>query len=321
MVTSSNEMRKAINKSFLLDRFWIYQKERFPFFQNGLLIFAFTFSAISYSRICRKASGFIDLGQFIIGAITAFLFFFLMRVFDEFKDAQDDAKYRSYRPVPRGLISLRELWWIGFGVILIQIITNFLIMPVMLGVYFLVLIYLLLMTKEFFVRQWLKAHPVAYMLSHLIIMLLINFYTAGLDWINAGEDTPPKGLVFFLITTFLNGIVIEIGRKIRSREAEEVGVETYSALYGSKKSTLTWILILFSTFIFAVIASYVAGFGNIALIILVSLLVSGLFVSFRFIKTQQQSHAKQIEQMAWIWTLGMYLTLGAVPMLINYFKG
>jgi 4-hydroxybenzoate polyprenyltransferase len=320
MIATENDQYLYEKDKSLIERFWIYQSERFPFFQHGLMILTFTFSAVSYSRICRGETGFISPINFIIGAITSFCFFFLLRVFDEFKDAEDDANFRPYRPVPRGLISLKEIGWIGFGVIILQISLNFAIMPVMLWAYVIGLAYMGLMTKEFFVSSWLKSHPIVYMVSHMAIMPMIDFYTTGLDWINAGMKAP-HGLVFFLIVTFLNGIVIEIGRKIRSKEAEEYGVETYSTLWGSKRATVIWLVTLFITFIFANAASYFAGFGSTALIFLIIFIALCSFPALRFIKTQNQSDAKKIELAAGIWTIGMYLTLGAVPMIINLIRG
>ncbi|HYF04413.1 MAG TPA: hypothetical protein VEC36_13600, partial [Patescibacteria group bacterium] len=225
-------MKKNVeNTAPFLKRFWQYQSERFPFFKNGLLITVFTFSAASYSRIYRGADGFIPFEHFLIGAVTAILLFFLLRIADEFKDAKDDAEFRPYRPVPRGLISLKELGTTAVAVILFQIILNGIFLPKLLPAYFLALAYLAIMTKEFFVHDWLKRRPIIYMASHMVILPMIDFYTSGLDWIQNGVSAP-RGLIFFLISTFLNGIVIEIGRKIRASEAEEHGVETYSALYG-----------------------------------------------------------------------------------------
>ena len=91
-----------------LKRFWIYQSERFPFFSYGLMVFSFAFSAMSYSKILRGDTEF-SIMALIIGTMTSFGYFFLLRLFDEFKDAEDDAKYRPYRAVPRGLISFKEL--------------------------------------------------------------------------------------------------------------------------------------------------------------------------------------------------------------------
>ena len=62
-----------------------------------------------------------------IGGVSAgrlrdvLLFFLQLRIADEFKDYEDDARYRPYRPVPRGLVSLRELAWVGVGAAAIQL--------------------------------------------------------------------------------------------------------------------------------------------------------------------------------------------------------
>ncbi|MES2766043.1 MAG: UbiA family prenyltransferase [Bacteroidota bacterium] len=304
------------NSAPFLKRFWQYQSERFPFAKNGFLIAVFTFSAASYSRIYRGAEGFIPFKNFLIGAITAILLFFLLRLADEFKDAEDDAKYRPYRPVPRGLISLKELAITGICVILFQIILNALFLPKLLSAYFLALAYLALMTKEFFVHNWLKRRPIIYMASHMVILPMIDFYTSGLDWIQNGVSAP-RGLIFFLISTFLNGIVIEIGRKIRAPEAEEHGVETYSALYGSRRATWTWIAVTSVTFLSAVVAAWFAGFGMPGFFGLLIFLIIALIPALKFLKTANQTDAAKIETAAGIWTIGMYLTLGAVPFIIK----
>ena len=92
----------------IFKRFWIYQSERFPVFSYGLMVLTFAFSAMSYSKILRGDFDFSIL-TLLIGAMTSFGYFFLLRIFDEFKDADDDAKYRPYRAVPRGLVSFKEL--------------------------------------------------------------------------------------------------------------------------------------------------------------------------------------------------------------------
>ena len=304
----------------LIARFWEYQKERFPMLRHGMLIAVFTFSAASYSRICRGAGGFIPIDHFIAGAITSFLLFFLLRVFDEFKDAEEDARYRPYRPVPRGLIALRELGWIGVSVVLFLLAINALVVPAMIPALLLVLVYMSVMAKEFFVREWLKRHPIAYLLSHMLVMPMIDLYTTGLDWINAGV-APPRGLEFFLLLTLLNGIVIEVGRKIRAPEAEETGVETYSALYGPGRAAISWIAILLLTWGSAVFAAFYAGFGAVGFGVLSGFLLLCGYPAVRFLRSRSQAHAALIETAAGIWTIGMYLTLGAAPMVIDLIRG
>ena len=43
-----------------------------------------------------------------------------LRLADEFKDFEEDSRYRPYRPVPRGLVSLRDLAWVWAGCIALQ---------------------------------------------------------------------------------------------------------------------------------------------------------------------------------------------------------
>jgi 4-hydroxybenzoate polyprenyltransferase len=196
------------NSRSFFARFIIYQKERFPFFQHGILIIAFTFSSVNYSLNARNGTDTPDWQVWITGAVTSFLFFFLLRLFDEFKDAEDDGKYRPYRPVPRGLVSFPEVRAMIIFSLAVIIILNAILIPRMLPIIFIVLLYLTLMTKEFFVPQWLKSHPVLYMTSHMFIMPLFDLYTTGLDWHLQKED-PSEFLLLFLIISFFNGMVIE----------------------------------------------------------------------------------------------------------------
>ena len=283
------------------------------------MVLTFAFSAMSYSKILRNDFGF-SFFTLLIGAMTSFGYFFLLRIFDEFKDAEDDAKYRPYRAVPRGLVSFRELKWLAIIIIGLQCILNAIFIPKMLWIWCLVIIYMFIMAKEFFVRDWLRKHPVAYLVSHMMVMPVIDFYTTGLDW-NNNSISMPKGLIIFLIVTFLNGVVIEIGRKIRAKEAEENGVETYSYLWGEKGAAIVWLCVLFTTFIFANIACFHAGFGGMTFVFLIFFLLFCAIPALQFLKYREQKFAAEIETMAGIWTLGMYLSLGGIPMIWHFIGG
>ena len=185
------------NNASFLHRFYLYQKERFPFLGHGLLVASFSFSAISYSRICRGAEGFVSSKTFLTGIFITITLFLLVRIFDECKDAEDDAKYRSELPVPRGLVSLRELALIAIIIVILQVSVNLFFFPKMLIIYLAVIAYLLLMGKEFFVSRWLKKHQFWYVTSHMFIIPLINMYASGLDWKVEGAH-PPKDCFSFL---------------------------------------------------------------------------------------------------------------------------
>lgn len=321
----------ATNSDPLWKRLWQYQAERFPLFKNGPLIAIFAFSSASFSRLSRGAEGFIPIGNYIVGAITAILFFALLRIADEFKDAADDASYRPYRAVPRGLVSLRELRWAGFIILAIIVVLNILFLPRMLPVVALVLGYMGLMTAEFFVPSWLKARPLAYLATHMMIVPFFDFYTTGLDWIN-GRATPSWALLLFLLVTYCNTLAIEIGRKIRAPEFEEHGVETYSALYGPRRATIAWLAILSTSLVLAIVASTVGSIAHdagrtwavllLAVVFLVPLIVSRKFLasvdpSPRDGRSVDNKYAARFETISGLWVASVYIMLGAVPMLLH----
>ncbi len=305
---------KQDNSKNLLQRFYIYQKERFPVLAHGAMITAFTFSAVSYSRICRGAEGFIGTQDFLIGIFATITLFFLVRVFDEFKDKEDDAKYRRYLPVPRGLISLRELKIIGSIVALIQIAVIAYFQIDMLWLYAIVIGYLMLMGAEFFVPQWLKKRQILYITSHMVIIPLVDIYSSGLDWLLAGS-TAHWGLAFFFGVSYMNGLVLEFGRKIRPPEGEEEGVVSYTALYGTKGGTFAWLGLLFATLLIAIAASHYAGYGITAYVVLCSFFCIFALAGILFIRKPSAKLAKAIEYSSAGWTVLMYLSLGGIPML------
>ena len=59
------------------------------------------------------------------------------------------------------------------------------------------------------------------MTSHMLILPLVDLYATACDWWVAGLRRPPPGLYWFLVVSYLNGIVIEIGRKTRAPADEE----------------------------------------------------------------------------------------------------
>src|SRR5258705_11926241 len=110
--------------------------------------------------------GMISIG---VAFATCFLFFLQLRIADEFKDFEEDSRYRPYRPVPRGLIKLRELGVVFVLAAAVQLFLalalNWELLLVLAGVW----IYLALMSREFFVRDWLKARPFTSMWVHMVV--------------------------------------------------------------------------------------------------------------------------------------------------------
>lgn len=297
-----------------MNRWWIYQQERFPLLAHGPLIAAFSASAVGYSALLRGGRpAALSFGVAFLGSLGSFL---LLRIADEFKDAEEDARYRPYRPVPRGLVQLRELAAIGVAVALLQLLLAVSVGWPLVGLLAVTWAYFLLMSREFFARTWLKARPVAYLFSHMLIMPLIDWFATGCDWVRADASMPP-GLFWFLAASFCNGVVIELGRKIRAPGQEEPGVETYSALWGRPAAVAAWLAALVATLGCALAAAQRIAFVVPLAAVLAALLVVAAGVGIRFVRTPRPGLARGIEACSGGWTLALYLTLGVVPLLLG----
>ena len=243
--------------------------------------------------------------------VTVFLFFLQLRIADEFKDFEDDRRYRPYRPVPRGLITLGELAWLGILSLGLQLGFALWLYPPLVSLLLLVWLYLGLMSQEFFVGTWLKQHPIVYMLSHMVIMPLINLYATACDWLV--QSSPLPGIGWYLVASFLNGMVIEVGRKIRAPQDEELGVGTYSALWGIDRALLVWWSMIGSAGMVSIIAATSEAMKLVmtALVLVFGLGTGLLGVAFSRQPTTQRS--RSIEALSGLWVLLLYFALGLAP--------
>ena len=98
-----------------MNRWIVYQRERFPLAAHAPLVAAFSTSAVCFSSLARGHFAVPHASSLFVAFATSLLFFLQLRIADEIKDADDDARFRPYRPVPRGLVSLAELKAIGFA--------------------------------------------------------------------------------------------------------------------------------------------------------------------------------------------------------------
>lgn len=295
-----------------MNRWWVYQRERFPLLAHGPLIAAFSASAVSYSTLLRGETTLPVAGTLVAFA-SALLFFLQLRIADEFKDHDEDLRHRPYRPVPRGLVSLRELGWVGAGAALIQLALALALKPALAPILAMVWAYLALMSVEFFVPAWLKARPVTYMWTHMLIMPMIDFYATACDWLVRGAALP-DGLLWFLLVSFFNGIVIEIGRKTRAPADEEAGVETYSALWGRAGAVRAWLGAMAVCAACALLAAHAIDFLLPAGAVLGALLLAAAAVGLRFVRVAAAGAGRRLEMLSGTWTLAMYLMVGVVPL-------
>ena len=77
----------------------------------------------------------------------------------------------------------------------------------------------------------------------------------------------PHALGWFLAVTFLNGLVVEVGRKMRAPQDEEPGVETYTAMWGRAGATAVWTGAIACNVALATIAAAHVGFARVDLVV------------------------------------------------------
>lgn len=208
-------------------RLRIYQRERFPVLLNGVMTLALCAGSIAAFRH--------DAGFSLVGILPAFLavfpIFFVMRVADEHKDLAEDRLYRPERPVPRGLVSLGELRVAGLIALALPVGLALFLAPAALVPLLLALVWVGAMSAEFGVPRWLKAHPLVYLVSHMLVMPLLALLAVSFTVRDPSTLMVPS-LIPILGLAFLAGTTLEVGRKVWGAEKERDGVETYSKLWG-----------------------------------------------------------------------------------------
>ena len=296
-----------------ITRFHQYLNERFPPLQHGLLIATFSFSALGYSLICR-GKNFIPWTDFAAGVGVIIGIFYLLRVADEHKDAAEDRLNRPHLPVPRGLVSLRELRGTAIAVLALQIGVIGWFFPQLYALHFAILGYLALMTVEFGVPKWLQARPLFYVTSHMLIIPLVDLFASGLDWRLAGAAAPAQ-MGWFFALSFFNGLVLEVGRKLRAPANEEPN--TYSYQFGAARASALFFGVLCATVCLALATVYAAGLPlRYGAWLFVFVPVAAALIR-SYLKNQTTASAKRLEILSGVWTLAMYLSVGGAPFLFH----
>ena len=290
----------------MTNRWWQYQRERFPVLTHGVLIGVFTYSAISISTQLRGHVVLPDVSVDLAAFMNALIVFLHLRIADEFKDHGDDVRFRPHLPVPRGLVTLSELGWLAAIGACVQLELALLLMVVW--------FWLALMSKEFFVSDWLKVRPLCYMASHMLVMPLIAFYISAFDWLRGGE-APPAGLPWFLMVCFFGGIVLEVGRKIRAPEEERPGVATYSVAWGRRNASLVWLGAMVLALTCALPVALRISFFGPMVALMVALVSGALIVAGSFLAKPKSPRAKLVEHASGVCILFLYMALGPVPLL------
>lgn len=340
MNQSNINSKKSIIQN--IKNFKIYLNERFPLGKNSIFVLIFTLSGYIYTGLLYNSKIINQIfskeikvpmpwHKIVALFIIIFMFFFQLRITDEFKDYEEDLKYRAYRPVQRGIISLKSLGKIGIATVIIQIMLAHVIDPEIIYFMIFVWIYMFLMAKEFFIKKWLTKRILIYALSHVVIMIFITlvivsatqyivldgaeniFEFGALQWYRHNIDF---ALIPLFTLNYLNGIVLEIGRKTRRADEEEHGVQTYSKLWGKKKAAVI-LSLLFAVEYFLVILglsyTYEKYFLFSGLVLLIILIIS-IYFMIKFLK--KDLSGKIVESVSGLWIVLSSMGLGLLPYFV-----
>ncbi len=274
-------------------KWYTYQKERFPIATYGLYIFSIVFGTFCFAT---ESKNWIMLIPMFVVALLQFL---MVRIVDEFKDFEEDSKYRPYRPVPRGLVSLKELGILGGICAIIQIGLTAILNLKGLIYLSLVWIFFAIMSKSFFIKKLVDKHILLEVTLDEFLMPLLVLY------LSTFVTTISVKLIPFLILSYLGSWIVEIARKIRCKEDEENGVKTYTAVFGIPKAT-TIVVVLEA--LIMMMQYYILGIKYIIPILALYVLIN--IPNLLFIIKENKKLAKMVGLLA-----NMYLILVYISML------
>lgn len=297
----------------MTSRWWIYQRERFPLLAVVPLTALVGWSAVSYSGLLRGGEGRPSAKAALVAMASTFLFFWQLRVADEFKDASDDLQHRSGLPVPRGLVNLRELGWLAAASAAAHMVLALWLNTRMLLVLATVWCYMAFMTREFFVAEWLKARRLAYVLSHMLVIPLAVFYASSADWLPAAA-APPPDLAWLLALSYATGMVLELGRKVRAPQDETPGVETYSAAWGPRTAAAAWLGAVAVSALLTLVVVRAVAWPMVAGAVLLLPGLAAAWAGAAFCRLPSALLSRRIDALSALWTLSVYLCVGSLPL-------
>ena len=272
-----------------IKKWYTYQKERFPIATYGLYILCLSFAAFFYNTKMLEIES--NVGVFITMFVVAFLQFLMVRIIDEFKDYEEDKKYRPYRPVPRGLIKLKELRTLFVICILIQFVLTLIVNPFSLIFLLVLWIMFILMTKSFFMKKLVDKHILLEVALDEILLPTLMLYLSSFIKLDITI------LWRLLLLSYVVSWIIEIARKVRCKKDEEKGVKTYTAVFGIPKAT---ILLSALELILTILRLFLPGepLMNVAQIGLIILFIGTIIVNVLFTQKKTRKLAKAVEYLA-----------------------
>lgn len=209
-------------------------KERFNPVSYAVMIFVFLGAHyILYLNFIKRdiTLDFSDILHLIPLFLATSLFFFKLRLFDEVKDIESDTVHHPERPLPRGILSKHDVLRITLIVITIEMALFFYYGFWAFVSAVIAVSYSLVMYKEFFIKEWLRAHLTTYAVAHTFVVVFVSA-TIFIALFGKPFTKIPGDLVYFSFAGWFLFNIFEFGRKTFARNEEKEGVDSYSKIFG-----------------------------------------------------------------------------------------
>jgi 4-hydroxybenzoate polyprenyltransferase len=213
-----------------LNSWWIFIQERFSPLAYLPMILLFAIVNAMYAVVYTGTPWL--WGKFLVTLLIVLSFFFRMRLFDEIKDLQTDLNLNPHRPLPRGLLQIKQVKKMIVHLIVFEVIFSFLVLGIYAGLQILFAItYSLLMYREFFIGDFLRPKLTAYAVSHtFVVMLLALFIWVGM--LNQWTPVLNSETGIFLIMNWCFFNLFEFARKSFAANEERPLVASYTHNFG-----------------------------------------------------------------------------------------
>ncbi len=216
-------------------RLWAYLQERFPPGSLGVFAVVTVLSAAAAAAAATGAPVSLDPGLGLL-TVAYLLTLLLLRVLDEHKDFERDARAYPERALSRGVVTLPFLARVGWVAGPVALLCSAALGPVPLALHAVVLGFALLMAREFFLGDLLRKDVFLYAVTHqpinplITAWLLVGITARGAPALGDLPAHLPAVLGWYVGAQFALGFGFEVARKLWTPEEERPDlVDSYSS--------------------------------------------------------------------------------------------
>lgn len=227
------DRKASLQRGKKMENYLTFIKERVPVVANLILALGLIFSVGALN------STYLDFSDAFFIGMTLMAFIIELRFMDEIKDFEKDKVAHPDRPLPRGLVTPRQvmnLIYLTFFILTVCTGLSFVLYGTMAGGFLLTTIFwMILMYKEFFMEKTLGKSPIIYAITHQVIIVPVCLFAISIPFSNLVFTQKSLGFCLLVLSSFFT---FEVGRKMDPNAHPILG--TYLIYY---KKALTNLLI------------------------------------------------------------------------------